>query len=41
MSKTTLFICKSCHYSEERPKDQPADGAVLLDRISILAIEKG
>jgi predicted metal-binding protein len=40
MSKTTLFICKSCHHLENRPEDQPADGTLLLDQTSILAAEQ-
>jgi predicted metal-binding protein len=40
MSKSTLFICKSCHHSEKRPEDQPADGTLLLDQISTLAAER-
>ncbi|WP_242055538.1 MULTISPECIES: DUF1636 family protein [Nostocales] len=41
ISKATLFICTSCHRSsEERPKKQPADGTVLLDKINSLYTEK-
>lgn len=36
MPKSTLFICRSCHGSEQRPPEQPADGAALCDRIQIL-----
>ena len=36
MSKSTLFICRSCHHSEQRAPEQPADGAVLCDRIQTL-----
>ncbi|MGG6242429.1 DUF1636 family protein [Nodosilinea sp. AN01ver1] len=36
MPKSTLFICRSCHGSEQRPLEQPADGAVLCDRIQTL-----
>ncbi len=32
MPKHTLFVCQSCHSSEDRPKDQPADGARLLEQ---------
>ncbi len=35
--KPTLFVCKSCHRSsEERPKNQPCDGSILLDKINSL-----
>ncbi len=38
--KPTLFVCKSCHRSsEERPKNQPADGTILLDKLNILGTE--
>ncbi|MBW4477589.1 MAG: DUF1636 family protein [Tolypothrix brevis GSE-NOS-MK-07-07A] len=34
-TKPTLFVCKSCHCSsEERPKNQPADGTILLDKLN-------
>jgi predicted metal-binding protein len=33
MTKPTLFICQSCCRSEEHPKDQPADGSVLLQQV--------
>lgn len=36
MSKSTLFICRSCHKSEQRPPEQPADGTVLHDHIQAL-----
>ncbi|MBE9112564.1 DUF1636 family protein [Nodosilinea sp. LEGE 07298] len=36
MAKSTLFICRSCHQSEQRLPGQPADGAVLCDRIQVL-----
>ncbi|MBW4642026.1 MAG: DUF1636 family protein [Goleter apudmare HA4340-LM2] len=35
-TKPTLFICKSCHCSEEKPENQPADGTILLDKINSL-----
>jgi predicted metal-binding protein len=39
--KPTLFVCKSCHRSsEERPKNQPADGSILLDKLNSLCGEK-
>jgi len=31
MIKTTLFVCQSCHNSEDRPSHQPTDGTCLLD----------
>ncbi len=36
MPKSTLFICRSCHGSEHRPPEQPADGTALCDRIQAL-----
>jgi predicted metal-binding protein len=40
LSKHTLFICKSCHRSEEeRPKGQPADGKVLLGQLTSRAAQ--
>ncbi|NJM74022.1 MAG: DUF1636 family protein, partial [Scytonema sp. RU_4_4] len=40
-AKTTLFVCKSCHCSsQERPKNQPADGTILLDKLNSLCSEK-
>ena len=40
MPKHTLFVCKSCHRSsEQRPKNQPADGTILLDKINSLCHE--
>lgn len=33
MTQTTLFVCKSCCFSEDHPADQPADGAVLLQQL--------
>ncbi|WNZ22665.1 DUF1636 domain-containing protein [Leptolyngbya sp. NK1-12] len=33
MTQSTLFICKSCCFSENHPEDQPADGATLLQQI--------
>ncbi|MGG6240314.1 DUF1636 family protein [Nodosilinea sp. AN01ver1] len=36
MPKSTLFICRSCQQLEQRPTEQPADGAVLCDRIQTL-----
>ncbi|MEH2290105.1 DUF1636 family protein [Nostoc sp.] len=41
MHQHTIFVCKSCHRSsEERPKHQPADGSILLDKIKTLCDEK-
>jgi hypothetical protein len=40
MSKHILFVCQSCHHSsEERPKDQPADGDRLLEQLNRLGAE--
>ncbi|MGF1567517.1 MAG: DUF1636 family protein [Nodosilinea sp.] len=36
MPQPTLFVCQSCHSSEERPDDQPADGAQLLEQLHTL-----
>ena len=36
MPKSTLFVCRSCHQSEQRPPEQPTDGTVLCDRIQTL-----
>ncbi len=36
MSKSTLVVCRSCHRSEQRPPEQPADGTALCDRIQAL-----
>ena len=37
----TLFVCKSCHHSsEKRPEHQPADGALLVETLNILAAEQ-
>ncbi|NJK54033.1 MAG: hypothetical protein HC936_16915 [Leptolyngbyaceae cyanobacterium SU_3_3] len=37
MPKPTLFVCQSCHRSsEERLKDQPADGTQLLNQLKHL-----
>ncbi|WP_460201921.1 DUF1636 family protein [Scytonema sp. NUACC21] len=39
--KPTVLVCKSCHRSsEERPKNQLADGSILLDKINSLCSEK-
>jgi predicted metal-binding protein len=40
MSKPTLFVCQSCHSSEERPEDQPADGARLLQQLNALCTKQ-
>ena len=40
MTKPILFVCKSCHPDEERPENQPADGAQLLDRLNRLSAEQ-
>lgn len=41
MPKHTLFVCKSCHRcSEERQKNQPCDGTILLDQLNTLCSEK-
>jgi predicted metal-binding protein len=37
MPKHTLFVCQSCHSSEERLEHQPADGKHLLNRLNILS----
>jgi predicted metal-binding protein len=35
LTKHTLFVCKSCHRSEEGcPKGQPTDGKVLLNQLT-------
>jgi predicted metal-binding protein len=36
MPPSILFICRSCHRSQQRPPEQPADGAALCDRIEEL-----
>ncbi|NJK52723.1 MAG: DUF1636 family protein [Leptolyngbyaceae cyanobacterium SU_3_3] len=33
MPKHTLFVCQSCHPSEDHPDDRPADGKVLLEQV--------
>ncbi|MEX0270787.1 DUF1636 family protein [Leptolyngbyaceae cyanobacterium UHCC 1019] len=33
MTQHTLFICQSCHSSEDRPEHQPTDGAALLEQV--------
>jgi predicted metal-binding protein len=33
MTQPTLFICQSCCLSEDHSKDQPADGATLLEQV--------
>jgi predicted metal-binding protein len=33
MTQPTLFVCQSCCFSEDHPKDQPADGATLLEQV--------
>jgi len=40
MTKHTLFVCQSCHHSEERPEHQPADGARLLEQINTLSTDR-
>ncbi|MEC4817833.1 MAG: DUF1636 family protein [Scytonema sp. PMC 1069.18] len=41
MAKHTIFVCKSCHRSsEERPKNKPVDGTILLDKINSLCSDK-
>lgn len=41
MPKHILFVCKSCHRSsEERPENPPFDGAILLDQLNSLCIQK-
>jgi predicted metal-binding protein len=41
VAQHTLFVCKSCHRSsEERPKNKPVDGTILLDKINSLCKEK-
>jgi predicted metal-binding protein len=39
MPKPTLFVCQSCHSSEERPEHQPADGTRLLNQLNALRTE--
>ena len=36
MPPSILFICRSCHRSQQRPAEQPADGAALCGRIQEL-----
>jgi len=39
--KHTLFVCKSCHRSsDERQKNQPCDGTILLDKLRTLCNDK-
>lgn len=33
MPQTTLFVCQSCHNSEDRSSDHPADGTRLLEQL--------
>jgi predicted metal-binding protein len=40
MPQHTLFVCQSCHRSEERPDDQPADGTRLLAQLNALCTEQ-
>lgn len=41
MTKYTLFVCKSCHYSSaELAENQPCDGSIFLDKITTLSAEK-
>jgi predicted metal-binding protein len=40
MLKHALFVCQSCHHSEERPDDQPADGTRLLEQLNALCTEQ-
>ncbi|MDZ8237943.1 MAG: DUF1636 family protein [Nostoc sp. ChiQUE01a] len=41
MPKHTIFVCKSCHRSsEERPKNPPFDGDILLDKLNSLCLKK-
>jgi len=41
MPKYTLFICQSCHRSsEDRPRDQPADGERLLAQLNTICAEQ-
>ncbi|MCU0549429.1 MAG: DUF1636 family protein [Leptolyngbya sp. Prado105] len=37
MTKHTLFVCKSCHCSEELSEDQLRDGTRLLEQIQALS----
>jgi predicted metal-binding protein len=40
-AKPTLFVCKSCdRSSDERPKNQPTDGSILLDELNSLCKKK-
>ncbi|NCJ06946.1 DUF1636 domain-containing protein [Synechococcales cyanobacterium C] len=36
----TLFVCQSCHSSEERPEHQPADGTRLLNQLNTLSTDQ-
>ncbi len=41
MPNHILFVCKSCHHSsEERPKNQPCDGTILIDKLNTLCNDK-
>ena len=40
IAKPTVYVCKSCQCSsEEKPKNQPKDGAILLDKLKGLCDE--
>ncbi|MGF1567346.1 MAG: DUF1636 domain-containing protein [Nodosilinea sp.] len=36
MEKSIVLICRSCHHSEQRLSEQPADGTTLCDHIHAL-----
>jgi predicted metal-binding protein len=41
MTKHTLFVCKSCHRSEEEPaENQPCDGEILLNTLNTLSTQE-
>ncbi|BAY73742.1 hypothetical protein NIES25_01500 [Nostoc linckia NIES-25] len=41
MPKHTIFVCKSCHRSsEDRPKNPPFDGEILLDKLNSLCLRQ-
>lgn len=40
MAKHTLFVCKSCHCSEELSEDQLRDGTRLLEQLQALSEDK-
>jgi len=40
MPKHTLFVCKSCCSSEEKPENKSADGTLLLEKLNTLVAEQ-